>query len=42
MNTVLTAASPDVFRNARLLGPFDLSFAMFNQGCLSSNDVVSE
>src|ERR1700679_781425 len=28
MNTVLTAASPDVFRNARLLGPLDLSFAI--------------
>ena len=31
MNTVLTAASPDVFRNARLLGPFDLSFAMLTR-----------
>ena len=37
VNTALTAASPDVFRNARLLGPFDLSFAMFGipflKGC---------
>jgi hypothetical protein len=35
MNTVLTAASPDVFRNARLLGPFDLSFAVLTRDASS-------
>ena len=28
LKTVLTAARPDVLRNVRLLGPFDLSFDM--------------
>jgi hypothetical protein len=29
IKTELTAASPDVFRKARLLGPIDLSLSMF-------------
>jgi hypothetical protein len=29
MKTVLTAASPDVFRKARLLGPIELFLNMF-------------
>jgi hypothetical protein len=28
IHTVLTAASPDVFRNVRLLGPFEVCFDM--------------
>ena len=31
VNTVLTAARPDVLRNVRLLGPFALSFGMLNR-----------
>src|ERR1700722_16036849 len=45
MNTVLTAASPDVFRNARLLGPFDLSFTMrdtFPQAMLYQNRLIHQ
>jgi hypothetical protein len=31
VNTVLTAARPDVLRNVRLLGPFALSFDMLSR-----------
>src|ERR1700734_3604989 len=45
VNTALTAASPDVFRNARLLGPFDLSFTMrdtFPQTMLYQNRLIHQ
>jgi hypothetical protein len=42
LNTVLTAARPDVLRNVRLLGPFALSFDMLSRDAFSEKNLYQD